>query len=314
VTVNSVTESGAMTKSKFRNLSIKQNRSFLAPVIFLWIVLATVVFAATAEHVIIVSIDGGRPDVVLTSDTPNIHAIAEHGAYTWWAQTVNPSVTLVSHCSMLTGCQPQKHGVSWNSWKPDKGFVKSTTCFELAKNADMSTAMVVSKRKLEHIAKPGTVDKFVTIKGGAEAVAQAAGEYFAQQKPNLLFVHFSDPDGAGHAHHWGSKEQHAAVEKCDRGIGILRQAVKDAGCSTTTVFIVTADHGGHLKSHGSKDVRDMTIPWVCYGPGIVQTGQIEKSISTRDTAATGVYALGLKPDPLWDGKAVTNIFVFEAKK
>jgi predicted AlkP superfamily pyrophosphatase or phosphodiesterase len=279
--------------------------------VFLRIALAPATgFCAPAEHVVIVSNDGGgRSDVILTGNTPNIHEMAEGGAYTWYAQTINPSITLPSHCSMLTGCLPQKHGVTWNDWKPELGFVKTTTCFEIAKQAGMTTAMFVQKQKLAHIAKPGTVDKFVLVEGDAAAVAKAAGEYFREKKPNLLFVHFNDPDAAGHSHRWGSKEYRAAIENCDRGIGILRAVVKDAGVSATTVWIITADHGGHLNGHGSTDVRDMTIPWICYGPGIVRPGEVEEPVSTCDTAVMAVCALGLKPDPQWDGKILSGVFV-----
>ena len=52
----------------------------------------------------------------------------------------------------------------------------------------------------------------------------------------------------------------------------------------------------------------MTIPWVAYGAGVVRPGQIEGAVSTCDTAPTVVEALGLKPDPQWDGKPVAGIF------
>jgi predicted AlkP superfamily pyrophosphatase or phosphodiesterase len=280
--------------------------------VFLWVALAlTTGFGAPAKHVVIVSLDGGgRSDAILTSNMPNIRQMAEQGAYTWYAQTINPSITLPSHCSMLTGCLPQKHGITWNDWRPESGFVKTTTCFEIAKRAGMTTAMFVGKQKLQHIAKPGTVDKFVKMEENAVVLANAAGAYFQEKQPNILFVHFADPDAAGHAYRWGSKEYRAALENCDRGLGILRMAVKNSGASAATIFIVTADHGGHLKDHGSMDVRDMTIPWICYGPGIVQPGEIENPpVSTCDTAVMVVYALGLDPDPQWDGKIIPGIFI-----
>jgi arylsulfatase A-like enzyme len=57
----------------------------------------------------------------------------------------------------------------------------------------------------------------------------------------------------------------------------------------------------------------MTIPWVCYGPGIIKPGEVQAPVWTCDTAATAVVALGLKVDPEWDGKPVSEIFVGEAQ-
>lgn len=282
----------------------------------LWALMAVVALliavalpAAPVEHVVIVSMDGGRPDVILTSNTPNIHELAAQGAYTWFAQTVNPSITLVSHSSMLTGCLPAKHGITWNDkFRPEAGYVKTSTCFEIAKAAGLGTAMFVGKEKLKHIAKPGTLDKFELISGGTIGVSTAAAEYFRANKPAILFVHQADPDAVGHSKGWGSPEHHAALETCDQGIGLLRKAIAESGVQGKTILIITADHGGHLKNHGSTDPRDMTIPWVCWGPGIIKPGEVQAPVLTCDTAATAIHALGLPADPNWDGKPITEIF------
>ena len=271
------------------------------------------VWAAPAQHVVIVSIDGGRPDVILTSDTPNLHELAAGGAYTWWAHTIVPSITLPSHCSMLTGCEMAKHGITWNDkFRAEAGYVKTSTCFEIAKAAGLGTAMFVGKEKLRHIAKPGTVDEFSVVSGGAVPISEAAGAYFKANKPGILFVHYPDSDAAGHGKGWGSPAHHASIENCDKGIGILRAALKDSGVAEQTIIIVTADHGGHLLTHGTTDVRDMTIPWICYGPGIIAPGELQAPLFVCDTAATAVYALGLQPDPQWDGKPVTAAFAAPA--
>lgn len=265
------------------------------------------------DHVIIVSMDGARPDCVLTAQSSNIQAMAKQGAFTWWAQTINPSCTLPAHCSMLTGSQPSNHMVTWNGYIPEKGFVKTTTCFELVKKMAGRTAMFVGKEKLRHIAKPDTVDEFKVVAGNAETISMAAASYFRTNRPSLMFVHYPDPDGFGHGQGWGSAAYMAAIENCDRGIGILRTGVEQAELQSNTLFIITADHGGHRKNHGSKDIRDMTIPWIAYSPGNVIPGEIQCSVSICDTAATAVYALGLTVDAQWDGKALFDIFAHERR-
>gem|GEM_PF-1635149 len=274
---------------------------------FLWVCAAG--FCGPIEHVVIVSMDGARPDYVLSAQSSNIQSMAAHGAFSWWAQTVNPSVTLISHASMLTGCQPGKHGINWNTWKPEAGFVKTSTCFELVKKSGGDTAMFIGKEKLCHIAKPGTVDKFERVKGKAEAISTAAAAYFMTNRPALMFVHYPDPDAAGHGFGWGSTQYLESIKNCDQGIGILRNAVGQTGLASNTLFIITADHGGHQRGHGTKNMRDMTIPWIAYSPEHVMPGEIQTEVSTCDTAVTAVHALGLKIDPQWDGKALVEIFI-----
>ncbi|MDP2990033.1 MAG: alkaline phosphatase family protein, partial [Kiritimatiellota bacterium] len=135
-----------------------------------------------------------------------------------------------------------------------------------------------------------------------------AAAYFKTNHPTLMFVHDRYPDAFGHDLGWGSTQYLAAIKNCDQVIGILRNGVEQAGLASNTLFIITADHGGHLRGHGSKDVRDMTIPWIAYSPGNLITGEIQAAVSTCDTAATAVHALGLKVDPQWDGKALVEIF------
>ncbi|HTG74789.1 MAG TPA: alkaline phosphatase family protein, partial [Terriglobia bacterium] len=67
------------------------------------------------EHVVLVSIDGLRPDAISLKETPTLSRLTTEGSYTLSARTILPSKTLPSHTSMLTGQPPDIHGVSWNT-------------------------------------------------------------------------------------------------------------------------------------------------------------------------------------------------------
>lgn len=260
------------------------------------------------QHVVIVSMDGARPDMVQKSRMPVLHRMAQRGAYSWKAQTIFPSITLVSHTSMLTGVGPAKHHVDWNDWEPARGVVKVPTVFAVAKKAGLSTALFAGKEKFKHLNQPGTVDKFWWESTDAPKIGAQAAEYIRQAKPNLIFVHFPDPDAAGHKYGWCSTEQQAALAACDQGIARLIEGIRKAGIASNTVMIVTADHGGHAKTHGSHDPVDMTIPWVAFGTG-VKEGQVRDSITTYDTSATALWLLGVRVPYDWDGKPVKSAFV-----
>ena len=58
------------------------------------------------EHVVLISIDGLRPDALELANTPTLDALRRAGAYSPKAQAVLPSVTLVNHASMLSGMAP----------------------------------------------------------------------------------------------------------------------------------------------------------------------------------------------------------------
>ncbi len=265
--------------------------------------------ARRAEHVFIVSFDGGKPAVMRESRMPTLFSLLPRAASTFSAQTIFPSITLPSHTSMLTGVGPEKHHILWNNWEPEKGLVTVPTIFALAKDQKLTTAMFVGKPKFLHLYVPKTVDEFSLPEYHARYVAEAAARYIVAKKPNLCFVHFADPDEAGHAHGWGSDEQKRAFAESDAALKTVLAAINQAGIAQTSVVLITADHGGHAKTHGLGIPDDMTIPWIAWGANVKPGTTITVPVTTYDTAATALWLLGVPLPANFDGKPVTSAFV-----
>lgn len=287
-----------------------ESRSFPYAARFLLLLLcaATAFAAPRANHVFIFSFDGGNATVMQQSQMPLLKSMLKEGSVSWNAQTIMPSVTLISHTSMLTGLSPAKHKVNWNSWTPDKGTITVPTVFALAKQKGFSTAMFVGKEKFEHLNLPGSLDRFSSPGYEAKLVAKDAAEYIADKKPNLCFIHFADTDGAGHKHGWGSPEQMTAFTEEDTALAVVLDAIKKAGLAEDSVIILTADHGGHNRTHGTNAPEDMTIPWIAWGKGVKKDFAISVPITTYDTSATALWLLDVPIPPDWDGKPVTTAF------
>lgn len=260
------------------------------------------------DHVVIISFDGGKPSVMQDSEMPVFDSMVAEGAHTFNAQTIFPSITLVSHTSMLTGVGPKTHKVLWNDYRVEKGFVTVPTVFSLAKAQGLSTAMFVGKSKFQHLNVPGTVDQFENPDYDAAQVAAQAAKYITEKKPNLCFLHFADGDGAGHKFGWGSPEQITAFNTEDQALKVVKDAIEAAGLKDSTIVLMSADHGGHDKTHGSNRPEDMTIPWVAWGAGVKPGFTIEDAVSTCDTAATALWLLGVDVPAEWEGKPVTAAF------
>jgi arylsulfatase A-like enzyme len=213
---------------------------------------------------------------------------------------------------MLTGLPPQRHRVLWNRYQPERGFVRVPTVFELAKRAGLRTAMVFAKEKLKHLAKPGTVEVAKYAPGEPERTARTAVGVLEAFHPHLLFVHFSDPDRTGHEHGWGydqrgeppSPEYLRALERCDQATRMLVDALRRSHQWSRTLFILTADHGGHHRAHGSAMLEDVYIPWIAAGGLAPCRGRLKREVRVMDTAATALQALGLAVPSDWEGKPV----------
>ena len=275
-----------------------------------------------ADHVFIISIDGGKPAVIERSDMPVLKQLAGEGACTWAASTIYPSVTLPSHTSMLTGVGPDKHHVLWNGWKPRKGVVGVPTIFAEAKRAGFSTAMFVGKEKFRHLVQPGTVDEFEFGPAQSKSsstvlsriVAKGAAHFIRENKPNLCFIHFTDPDNAGHKYGWGSPQQIKAFSEVDAALAEIVKAIEAAGISHESVIIITADHGGHGKTHGGKTPEDILIPWIAWGKNVKRGLTITRPLMTYDTAATALWLLGVPVPKAFDGKPVTCAFTCQEEQ
>ena len=120
--------------------------------------------------------------------------------------------------------------------------------------------------------------------------------HLAVDRPNLLFVHLSDPDQAGHESGWMGNTYGRAIATTDAALGRLLSATDEAYGSGNYSVIVTADHGGHDYDHGSDDPRDVTIPWIAWGQGVRQGTLNGVRIETFDTAPTVLWMLGV-PKP-----------------
>lgn len=262
--------------------------------------------APHASRVLILSIDGLRPDAILAAPMPNLLNLIQQGAYTLSAQTVFPSVTLVAHASMLTSTCPSKHGVYWNDYQPALGYAQGTDLFDLAHAAGLQTVMYVGKEKLRQVTEPGSVDIFTYVNDRDLVVADTLIANFPPQF-GVLFVHFPLVDGMGHEHGWMSWQQLSVASRADEALGNILAELDARGLRGETLIIVTSDHGGHNTTHGSRLPEDMTIPWVAVGPG-VQPRALTTPVHTMDTAATAAFALGLPIPPEWDGAPVYEAF------
>jgi predicted AlkP superfamily pyrophosphatase or phosphodiesterase len=274
--------------------------------------------APAERRVLIISVDGLRPDMALRAEMPTVRDMLKHGAFTFWARTTAVAITLPSHTSMLTGVTPARHGITWNDDQPhgELLYPRVPTLFEVAHKAGFTTAMAAGKSKFATLAKPGTLD-WVFVPGTAEGkvndqiVTDHAVAMIHEHKPQVLFVHLPDVDTAGHKYGWGSNEQVKAIENADAQIRRVLDALDAEHVRQQTLVIVTADHGGAGLSHGADDERSRNIPWIAVGPGVREDFDLtlcpKLEVHTEDSFATACWFLGIGLADGLDGKMVAEI-------
>lgn len=255
-----------------------------------------------ADHVLIVSVDGLRPDAIEACDAVHMKELIARGVRAAEARTVQPTLTLPSHASMLTGLDVARHGVTWNSATP--GWIQFPTALSAAREAGLRTGAFYAKPKLRYLFPPGDATVEVCVdedEGSAETLAREFAAAWSKAPLDLVFIHFREPDAAGHREGWMSGPYLQAVEAADRALGQVLESVRVSGRFERTAVIVTADHGGTGAHHWD----DPKIPWICAGPEVAQGVRLERLVRTFDTAVTALRFLGLRAAGL-DGLAVTE--------
>ncbi|MDE3178493.1 MAG: alkaline phosphatase family protein [Acidobacteriota bacterium] len=109
------------------------------------------------RHVLVISVDGMRPDSYThpmpSSRIPNILRLKNEGSFATAVEGVYPTLTYPSHTTLVTGCLPAQHGIYTNLFSREAGvnpgdwfwFAKSIRCKTLwdeARNHGMTTASV----------------------------------------------------------------------------------------------------------------------------------------------------------------------------
>ena len=261
------------------------------------------------EHVIIVGVDGAG-GFFSQANCPNMESIFSDGAITYTAVTATPSSSAPCWASMMLGVSPDVHGLTNDSGLPRDGsdypsiFVAVGQAFPNAKMAsyvnwpNINTAIVEARDDLSIKKVSGLPDQYVASKGA---------QYILDNKPALMYFQFDDVDAAGHSDGYGSPYHLQAMEKIDRYIGQIYQAIIDAGIADSTLFIVVSDHGGtSAGKHGGDTDAEMQITFAVNGPSILPNGEIQLNI--QDMPAIVAYALGIEQLETWNCVLPRNLF------
>jgi predicted AlkP superfamily pyrophosphatase or phosphodiesterase len=114
--------------------------------------------AQSSRPVVMISIDGLRPDFVLQADRyglkiPNLRSFLENGSFASGVLGVLPTVTYPSHTTLVTGVSPARHGIEANTtfdplnlnyggWYWYSEDIKVPTLWDVAAGAGLTTANV----------------------------------------------------------------------------------------------------------------------------------------------------------------------------
>ena len=227
--------------------------------------------SAAGFHVALITLDTTRADHLGAygydkAETPNLDRLAREGVR--FADAVSPApITLVAHTSILTGLDPDHHGVRHNGeYRLDPSQV---TLAEVMRSNRFETAAFVSGFVLD--ARYGLAqgfdrydDRTEAFAGqpfaglgerSAEAVTDAALDWLDgrdKSKPFFLWVHYYDPHAEykppePFARKFPENPYDGEIAYMDSQVGRLVAALENAG--PKLLVVVAGDHGESFGEH-----------------------------------------------------------------
>lgn len=250
---------------------------------------------------LLILVDGMRPDAL--DGVPQAQEMMKKASYTLCASTVMPSVTLPCHMSLFHSVDPSRHGTTTNVYAPQVRPVEGL-CEALGRSRK-TCAFFYNWEELRDLTRPGSLTFSFFCKGkqfgydkANEYVTDAAIAYLTAHETDFAFVYLGDTDEVGHKYGWMSEEYRESVHKSWAQIERLLAALTGG-----YTVIVTADHGGHDRIHGTELPEDMTIPVLIQGPDFAPGKELE-NVNIKDLAPTVAKLLGVEPDPDWEGRSL----------
>ena len=200
------------------------------------------------EKVILMCIDGMRPDGFLSCGNPFIHKMMELGSYCLESRSVFPSSTLPCHMSMFHSVPPERHGILSNTYVPMVRPVSGL--FEQIRLMGGISDMYYGWEPLRDIGQPKSLMRsgYICARGEDDTdnkLTELALKRIREDQPDFIFLYQVETDEkGGHDNGWMSEPYlgyiHVAIENVKRVYEAIQEVREKTGDNYT--LIITADH------------------------------------------------------------------------
>lgn len=257
------------------------------------------------NKVVLILVDGMRPDAVLTCENSYLRDLRAEATHCFSTDTVFPSVTLPCHTSLFLGVDPTRHGITTNFWMPPVRPIDGI--FEVVNRVGKKCAMFCNWQQLRDLGRPDSMSMAYLYRQSQDTQTEWANEdrmtemtidYIKSEEPDFIFLYLGCVDEVGHRTGWMNEEYLQTVSHAGECIKRVVDSLPE-----NYQVIITADHGGHDRSHGTEMPEDMTIPLLCIGTAFEKGKALEKA-NIKDIAPTIAKLLNAQPAIEWAGTSI----------
>jgi hypothetical protein len=241
-----------------------------------------------SKKVLIIGIDGCRPDALSAADTPNIDNLILNGIYS--PDALNDDITLSGPgwSGILCGVRSDKHGVINNDFS-NNNYQNYPSFFKYIKDFDpnLHTVSFCHWGPINDYILNEYIDFKLNL-GSDQEVFTIANNYINLNDPDIIFLHFDEVDYAGHNYGYSPNvsEYVSVIENIDKHVGDLMEAVNNRSLTKDEdwLILVTTDHGGINNSHGGNTLDETNTFVIASNASLTPKLILKDSVMIIDTS------------------------------
>jgi predicted AlkP superfamily pyrophosphatase or phosphodiesterase len=214
-------------------------------------------------YLILISLDGFKAEYFDRLELPNLRRLAARGARAKALVPVFPSLTFPNHYSLVTGLEPQRHGIVNNRFYDparndtyiyteqrtvtDGSWYGGEPIWVTAESQGMVSACYFwpgSEAAIKGV-RPTTFNSYtsgVTNEARVKTVLSWLEEP-VERRPHMITLYFSELDEASHANPLEAPEVVKAAQSLDASIGQLMDGIDRLPVRDQVYLLITSDHG-----------------------------------------------------------------------
>ena len=250
----------------------------------LLLVLPLISISQDAKKVLVIGIDGCRPDALEVASTPVIDQLIASGIYSPDALNDDITISGPGWSAILCGVWSEKHLVVDNSFSVDD-YDTYPSFFQRLEDYDseLHTVSICHWSPINDMIVGDDADFKMNVSSDV-TVASEASAYLRDNDPDVMFLHFDEADGVGHSFGFSPDvpQYVSKIEEIDGLIAVVIQAIEDRPTflQEDWLILITTDHGGLGTSHGGSSIEEENVFVLASGKNVVP------ELITRDSLIT----------------------------
>lgn len=274
---------------------------------------------AQTKKLLVIGIDGLRPDALAVANAPHMHNLIANGCYSAIAQSEDLTFSGPNWSTILHGVHRDKHQVVNNNYSPNNLTQYPDLFARLEQHNPAWNTYRLMTWISSHIGQPSGADVQLFRdynSNGDELITREAEQILSRRTlaypldPDAVFVMYQDVDVVGHTHgfHPSVQAYLAEIADTDTKIGRLLSAIQSRPqyAGENWLIILTSDHGGSIDgSHAGNTPEKRAIPFLVSGTSAAR-GVPFPEPKNVDLVKTALAFMEVPINPSWglDGHVV----------